>query len=77
MITINLSEQQAAQIMRHISVMGIDGDFSEVVKQIYRQLAPASTMASEVAVWRHEAGYTQRMIEDWKRKNETAEDAGL
>lgn len=77
MITINLSEQQAAQIMRHISVMGIDGDFSEVVKQIYRQLAPASTMASEVAVWRHEAGYTQRMIEGWKRKNETAEDAGL
>ena len=77
MITINLSEHQAYQVMRYISGFGMEGAMGEVADQICRKLTPAPTRAAETAVWRHEAGYIQKAIEDWKRKNETAEDCGL
>lgn len=77
MITINLSEQQAAKVMHYIVSLGMGGAFGEVADQIFHQLKPAPTRAAEIAAWRHEAGYIQKAIEDWKRKNETAEEAGL
>ncbi|QHR70474.1 hypothetical protein H1N89_gp64 [Escherichia phage egaa] len=77
MITINLSEKQAYQVMCYISGFGMEGAMGEVADQICRQLTPAPTRAAETAAWRNEAGYIQKAIEDWKRKNETAEDAGL
>nr|DAG39746.1 MAG TPA: hypothetical protein [Caudoviricetes sp.] len=77
MITINLSEQQAYQVMRYISGFGMEGAIGEVADQIFRQLTPAPTRTAETAIWRNEAGYIQKAIEDWKRKNETAEECGL
>lgn len=75
MITINLSKQQAYQVMSYISGFYMRGAMGEVADQICRQLAPVPTLAAETAAWRHEAGYIQKAIEDWKRKNESMESA--
>ena len=77
MITINLSEKQAYQVMRYISGFGMEGAMGEVADQICRQLTLAPTRAAETAAWRNEAGYIQKAIENWKRINETMEESGL
>lgn len=56
MITINLSDKQAYQVMRYISGFGMEGAMGEVADQICRQLTPAPTRAAETAAWRNEAG---------------------
>lgn len=76
MITINLSDEQAKELLhatgwgdalpRHIEI--------ELFRQLERQLTPASTEAANLAAWRAEVGYTAKAVEEWKRNNETAEE---
>lgn len=79
MITINLSEKQARELLNAVGWLEpippkIE---TELFIQLEQQLTPRSTGAAEWAVWRHENGYTEAAVEAWKRKNETAEDCGL
>ena len=72
MIQINLSEKQARelleatgwgnQIPRHIEV--------EIFRQLEHKLMPPSTNAAELAVFKHEAGYTGQAVEGWKLAND-------
>lgn len=87
MITINLSEQQARIMLAAFGWRDNDGIqatvkiYEPVAREVFRQLEnafdPAGTEQAETAAWLGENGYRDQQIEDWKRKSETAEDAGL
>lgn len=84
MITINLSEEQAKSLLRGLgwrmgsgseAVVNIKDEVAkELFAQLEHKLMPASTSASELAVWRHENGLNEMDIEKWKRKNGKAVD---
>lgn len=83
MIQINLSAQQARQLLEslgwridigNISACHIDADVAkEMFMQLEQKLMPAGTEQANLAAWRAEAGYTAKAVEDWKRKNELME----
>lgn len=85
MIQINLSEEQARLMLAGFGWregMGYESKIrlsetvaAEVFRQLERHFEPVGTEQAEFAVWRHEHGYTAGAIEEWKRKNETAESA--
>lgn len=78
MITINLSVEQAKIFMNTVGDFAtINGVIAEISNQIENQIYPRSTDAAGLAVWMHESGLNEKAIEEWKRKNETAEEAGL
>lgn len=87
MITINLSEHQARLLLAGLgwrennevtaSLKVARSVCDELFVQLEHKLMPSSTSAAELAVWRHENGFVEMEIEKWKRKNETAEEAGL
>lgn len=73
MITINLSDEQARELMkatgwgdmmpRHLEI--------EIFRQLENKLIPPSNEQAAIAAWRAENGYTAELIENWKRKHET------
>lgn len=75
MITINLSDEQARELLqatgwgdmmpRHIE--------QEIFRQLENKLTPKGTEQANLAAWRAEVGYTAKAVEDWKRKHETME----
>lgn len=75
MITINLSDEQARELLhatgwgdmmpRHLEI--------EIFRQLENKLTPPSNEQAEIAAWRAENGYTAEVIENWKRKHETME----
>ena len=75
MITINLSDEQARELLhatgwgdmmpRHLEI--------EIFRQLENKLTPPSNEQSAIAAWRAENGYTAEVIESWKRKHETME----
>uniref|UniRef100_A0A6M5C988 Uncharacterized protein n=1 Tax=Vibrio phage Vc1 TaxID=1480731 RepID=A0A6M5C988_9CAUD len=72
MITINLSEKHARELLNHV---GWDSKLPEhltleLFRQLEHKLTPSSTSAAELAVWRHENGLTEMEVERWKRKHE-------
>nr|DAU08355.1 MAG TPA: hypothetical protein [Caudoviricetes sp.] len=83
MITINLSDEQAKTLLECLGwrTLGDTIDLMAIEKQVAREMfiqleneiSPRSTEAASLAAWRHEAGYTEKTIEDWKRKHETME----
>lgn len=87
MITINLSEEQARIMLAAFGWRDDDGIQAtvkipetvarEVFSQLEHAFEPPGTEQAETAAWFGENGYRDQQIEDWKRKNETAEDAGL
>lgn len=69
MITINLSDKQAREILDTIGdQLHIKGATSELLNQIERQLTPASTNQSEFAAWKSER-ILPNIIKAWKRKH--------
>lgn len=85
MITINLSEKQAKELCYALGWREYHGTNESkaflpedtaayMFSQLENQLYPAPTDAAEIAVWNHENGHTDRKVEQWKRKNETAEE---
>lgn len=87
MITINLSEQQARIMLAAFGWRDDDGIQAtvkipepvarEVFSQLEHAFDPAGTEQAETAAWFGENGYRDQQIEEWKRKNETAECSGL
>lgn len=87
MITINLSEEQARIMLAAFGWRDDDGIQAtvkipepvarEVFLQIEHAFVPVGTEQAETAAWFGENGYREQQIEDWKRKNETYEEAGL
>lgn len=72
MITINLSEKQARDLL---NCVGWDSKLPEhltleLFRQLEHKLTPVSTSAAELAVWKHESGLNEMAVEKWKRKNE-------
>lgn len=75
MITINLSEEQARELLkatgwgdtlpRHVE--------QEIFRQLENKLTPPASEQAEIAAWRAENGHTASVIENWKRKNEAME----
>lgn len=75
MITINLSDEQARELLkatgwgdmmpRHIEL--------EIFRQLENKLTPPSNEQAAIAAWRAENGHTADVIENWKRKHETME----
>lgn len=85
MITINLSEKQAKELMHALGWRELHGSNESkaflpedaaayMFSQLENQLYPAPTNAAEIALWNDLNGYTARKIEKWKRQNETAEE---
>ncbi|WPJ70009.1 hypothetical protein [Escherichia phage vB_EcoS_ULIM2] len=69
MITINLSDKQAREILDTIGdQLHIKGATSELLNQIERQLTPTSTNQSEFAAWKSERTLPN-IIKAWKRKH--------
>lgn len=69
MITINLSDKQAREILDTIGdQLHIKGATSELLNQIERQLTPVSTNQAEFAAWKSER-ITPNIINAWKRKH--------
>lgn len=87
MIQINLSEEQAKELLRAFgwrSVHGsqaIAGIREDVAKDIFIQLEnkfmPTGFNKAEFAKWKGENGINDSIIEKWRRDNETAEESGL
>ncbi|UGO55914.1 hypothetical protein JLBYU41_28 [Escherichia phage JLBYU41] len=87
MITINLSEQQARIMLAAFGWRDDDGIQAtvkipdtvarEVFNQLEHAFVPVGTDQAETAAWFGENGYRDQQVENWKRKNETAEEAGL
>lgn len=84
MITINLSEEQAKELLTSFGwrvinfgscdVLNLNHEIAhEIFVQLENKLTPASTEAANLAAWRAEAGYTAKAVEDWKRKHEAME----
>lgn len=75
MITINLSDEQAKKLTDNY-VRGMPNLLdveNEIFTQLEQQLTPRPTSAAELAVWRHENGYIEKDVEQWKRKYEVME----
>lgn len=69
MITINLSDEQAREILDTIGdQLHIKGATAELLNQIERQLTPVSTNQAEFAAWKSER-ITPNIIKAWKRKH--------
>lgn len=69
MITINLSDKQAREILDTIGdQLHIKGATAELLNQIERQLTPASTNQSEFAAWKSQR-IMPNIIKAWKRKH--------
>lgn len=69
MITINLSEKQAREILDAISEqLHVKGATAELLNQIDKQLTPASTSQAEFAAWKSKR-ITPNIIKAWKRKH--------
>lgn len=69
MITINLSDKQAREILDTIGEqLHVKGAAAELLNQIERQLTPASTNQSEFATWKSER-ILPNIIKAWKRKH--------
>ena len=69
MITINLSDKQAREILDTIGdQLHIKGATSELLNQIERQLTPVSTNQAEFAAWKSER-ITPNIIKSWKLKH--------
>ena len=72
MITINLSEKQARELLDATGwerMMPKEVQ-TEIFRQLEHKLIPNSSNSAEIAVFMHEAGYRAKAVEDWKRKNE-------
>lgn len=75
MITINLSDEQARDLLQAVGW----GDMipqhieRELFVQLENALSPRSNEAANLAACRAEVGYTAKAVEDWKRKHETTE----
>ena len=75
MIQINLSEEQARELLQAVGW----GDLlprhieRELFVQLENKLTPPGTEQANLAAWRAEVGYTAKAVEDWKRKHETME----
>lgn len=77
MITINLSEKQARELLDTIAIHNeVSGSVAEVADQISRQLMPHSNNKAEFAVWKSER-ILPNIIEAWKRKHCTDEFDGF
>lgn len=72
MITINLSESQARDLLDAIGweKMMPKNVETEIFRQLEHKLIPNSSNSAELAVFMHEAGYRDKAVEEWKRKNE-------
>lgn len=69
MITINLSEKQAREILDTIGEqLHVKGAAAELLNQIDKQLTPVSTNQAEFAAWKSER-ITPNIIKAWKRKH--------
>lgn len=69
MITINLSEKQAREILDTIGEqLNVKGAAAELLNQIDKQLTPVSTNQAEFAVWKSER-ILPNIIKEWKRKH--------
>lgn len=69
MITINLSEKQAREILDAIGdQLHVKGATAELLNQIEKQLTPASTSQAEFAAWKSER-ILPNIIKAWKRKH--------
>jgi hypothetical protein len=69
MITINLSEKQAREILDTIGdQLHIKGAAAELLNQIEKQLTPVSTNQAEFAAWKSER-ILPNIIKAWKRKH--------
>lgn len=87
MIQINLSKEQARLMLAGFgwregagfesTIKLSENVAAEVFRQLEHAFDPAGTEQAETAAWFGENGYHARQVEEWKRNNETAEDAGL
>lgn len=87
MIQINLSEEQAKELLRAFCWRSIHGSQAianikeEVAKTVFMQLEhkflPRNFEQAEFAKWKGDNGVNDRIIESWRRQNETAEESGL
>lgn len=69
MITINLSDKQARELLDTIGEqLHVKGAAAELLNQIDRQLTPVSTNQAEFAAWKSER-ITPNIIKAWKRKH--------
>ena len=69
MITINLSEKQARELLDSLGdQLHIKGAAAEVLNQIDKQLTPTSTNQAEFASWKSER-ILPNIIKAWKRKH--------
>ncbi|HFQ5757815.1 TPA: hypothetical protein ACHR5Y_004799 [Escherichia coli] len=69
MITINLSDKQAREILDTIGEqLHVKGATAEILNQIERQLTPVSTNQAEFAAWKSER-IMPNIIKAWKRKH--------
>lgn len=69
MITINLSDKQAREILDTIGEqLHVKGAIAEVINQIERQLTPVSTNQAEFAAWKSER-ILPNISKAWKRKH--------
>lgn len=69
MITINLSDKQAREILDTIGEqLHVKGATAEILNQIERQLTPSSTNQAEFAAWKSER-ILPNIIKAWKRKH--------
>lgn len=83
MITINLSREQARLMlagfgwregMGYQSTIKLSENVAaEVFRQLERAFEPSGHSQAETAAWFGEQGRSARLVEEWKRKNETAE----
>lgn len=69
MITINLSDKQARELLDTIGEqLHVKGAAAELLNQIDRQLTPVPTNQAEFAAWKSER-ITPNIIKAWKRKH--------
>lgn len=69
MITINLSDKQARELLDTIGEhLHVKGATAELLNQIDRKLTPVSTNQAEFAAWKSER-ITPNIIKAWKRKH--------
>lgn len=84
MITINLSREQARLMLDGFGWregMGFESKIrlsesvaAEVFRQLEHAFEPAGTAQAETAAWFGEQGRSARLVEEWKRNNETVEE---
>lgn len=85
MITINLSREQARLMLAGFgwregmgacsTIRLSENVAAEVFRQLEHAFEPAGHTQAETAAWFGENGRSARLVEEWKRKHETAEEA--